>query len=488
MQIKNIKIFFVVFIFLAVLVLPFYIFPSQAKDNFDFLKIYNAQTLALEKSIPLFNSVRGYSISTIDLGGDGQSEILIGAGPGEKPWVKILRSDGSVINSFLVYAENFLGGVEVQGCDFDADGRGEILTGARSKGGAHVRIFDGFGKPKINSGFFAFQNNLGHGAQITCADINGDKKDEIVVVGNEDGQKQIKIFNSFGNLLKTKNINFSAKNLSLSAIDLGGDGIEEILIAGGLGDEPKVQIYRGDLSLVNEFLVYAQNFLNGTRVIGGDVDKDQKGEIITLPGIGGNPHLRFFNGYGKEKITDKSFVFDPPSPLKNSTGLRRTGENFKFGLDIALGDVDGDAQMEILTLPRNLPSGRADLYKYIDIDVSEQRFRYYQNGVLMDDLQTSTGKPSTPTRLGEFTAFSKYEMAYGYADGVKWGMPYFIGFYMSGGLENGIHELPFLNGYREGERSLGHAVSHGCVRLQIGPAKELYDWVEIGKTNVIVHK
>ena len=473
MLFKKFKAFFIVLICLAVLASPFFIFNLKAENDFDYLKIYNAQTLALEKSIALFGSARGYSISTIDLGGDGQKEILISAGPGEKPWVKILRSDGSIINEFLVYADNFKGGVEISGCDFDADGRGEILTGVRSKGGAHIRIFDGFGKPKINQGFFAFQDNLNYGVQITCLDINGDKKDEIVAIGNEDKQKQIKIFNALGNLLQTKNLDFSAKNLSLSSVDLGGDGIEEILVSAGLGDSPKVQIYRGDLSLINEFFVYNESFKGGVSLIGGDVDEDKKDEIIVVPGIGGNAHLRILNGFGQEKITDRSFIFD---------------KNFKFGLDISLGDIDGDNEVEILTLPRNLPTGNSNLYKYIDIDVSDQSFKYYQNGVLIDEMQTSTGKPATPTRFGEFTAFSKYEMAYGYADGVKWGMPYFIGFYMSGGLENGIHELPFLNGNREGERSLGQAVSHGCVRLQIGPARQVYDWVEINKTQIIVHK
>jgi lipoprotein-anchoring transpeptidase ErfK/SrfK len=101
---------------------------------------------------------------------------------------------------------------------------------------------------------------------------------------------------------------------------------------------------------------------------------------------------------------------------------------------------------------------------------------------------TSTGKPSTPTRLGEFTVLSKYPMAYGGADGLRWAMPYFIGFYLSGSLENGIHELPFLNGAREGERNLGHAVSHGCVRLAIGVAEKVYNWTEVGITKVFVHK
>jgi lipoprotein-anchoring transpeptidase ErfK/SrfK len=50
-----------------------------------------------------------------------------------------------------------------------------------------------------------------------------------------------------------------------------------------------------------------------------------------------------------------------------------------------------------------------------------------------------------------------------------------------------IHELPYWpNGYREGESHLGHRVSHGCVRLGIGPAEYVFNWAEIG-TPVYIH-
>ena len=46
--------------------------------------------------------------------------------------------------------------------------------------------------------------------------------------------------------------------------------------------------------------------------------------------------------------------------------------------------------------------------------------------------------------------------------------------------------LPYWpSGYREGTNHLGIPVSHGCVRLGIGPAKTLYDWAEIGTTVAI---
>jgi len=463
---KYFKISIYILIILVIFIIGYFSVKKYilAQENYDFLSVYNFDLQEINK-FNLYNLKGGYDISVIDLGGDGTDEILIGSGRWSKPEVKILRNDGTVINSFLAYNKNFTGGINIAGCDFDGDGRGEILTGANAGGGAHIRIFDGYGNLKINSGFFAFSENIKNGVQIGCVDINGDNIDEILAVGG-DKIKQLKIFNINIKLIKEINLPFISDNIDISSIDLGGDGIEEILVSGGFLDKPFVQIYRGDLSLINEFYAYNENFSGGVKVSAIDIDGDKKQEIATVPGLNGGPHLRIFNGYGQEKKT--KFVFD---------------KNFIGGLSIAV-----NSSQEILIAPQNLPTGNSDIYKYIDIDVSDQTFKCYQNGFLVCDLITSTGKPSTPTRLGEFIAFSKYPMAYGGADGLRWAMPWFIGFYKSGSLENGIHELPFLNGYREGERSLGYAVSHGCVRLQIGEAKKVYDWVEINKTKVIVHK
>jgi lipoprotein-anchoring transpeptidase ErfK/SrfK len=50
----------------------------------------------------------------------------------------------------------------------------------------------------------------------------------------------------------------------------------------------------------------------------------------------------------------------------------------------------------------------------------------------------------------------------------------------------GIHELPeWPGGYKEGANHLGIPVSHGCIRLGVGPAKQVYDWTEVGTPVVI---
>jgi len=362
-----------IFIAIILVIAPFYISNIKAKNDFNVLKIYNTH-FNLKKQVSLYKNTTGYFIDTIDLGGDGQDEILISPKPGGQPWVKILHGDGSLINEFLAYNENFSGGVIAKGCDLNGDGKEEIVTAPYSAGGAHIRVFDGYGKIKINPGFFAFSEDLRTGVQIGCVDINGDGKDEIIAVGGgEYAEKELKVFNNQGKLITSKKLNLKGKNISIASIDLGGDGTEEILISGGWLDKPIVQIYRADLSLVNEFLAYNEKFTGGVNIFGYDIDNDGKGEIITTPGVTGGSHIRIFDGYGKEKITQDTFVFS---------------KDFFGGLSSTLGDIDGDGKEEIITAPQVLPTGKDYMYKYIDIDVSDQTFKYYQNGYLLGEFRT----------------------------------------------------------------------------------------------------
>jgi lipoprotein-anchoring transpeptidase ErfK/SrfK len=127
--------------------------------------------------------------------------------------------------------------------------------------------------------------------------------------------------------------------------------------------------------------------------------------------------------------------------------------------------------------------------KAIELDLSVQRMFVWQDGQLINDWLISTGKPEKPTKQGNFKVLDKMPMAYGSSPetGDKWAMPYWLGFYYSGGTENGLHGLPYINGHKEGAGSLGHPVSHGCVRSGDANQIWLYNWAEIG-TPVIVHK
>lgn len=121
----------------------------------------------------------------------------------------------------------------------------------------------------------------------------------------------------------------------------------------------------------------------------------------------------------------------------------------------------------------------------IVVDVSEQRMYVYEGEDLRWEWVTSTGEPGRDTAIGHFAVQSKIPTAY--ASTWNLDMPYWLGIYWSGPLENGIHALPIKrdSGYKLWDGFLGQRVSYGCVILSDENAKTLYDWVKIG-TPVII--
>src|SRR5262249_15110094 len=92
----------------------------------------------------------GVYVAAGDLVGGGALHIVTGTGPGGAAHVRAFDADGTPrATSFLVYPPGFLGGVRVALCDFDGDGRAEIVTGAGPTGAPHVRLIklDGAGMP-----------------------------------------------------------------------------------------------------------------------------------------------------------------------------------------------------------------------------------------------------------------------------------------------------------------------------------------------------
>lgn len=126
--------------------------------------------------------VGGASVAVGDLGGDGVPEIVVGAGASMAPEVRVFRADGSQVGkSWLAYAKNFRGGVNVAVGDLDGDRRAEVITGAGRGGGPHVRIFSGTGAI-VNSGFFAFTSTKRDGVDVLAHDFDGDGKAEVVAM------------------------------------------------------------------------------------------------------------------------------------------------------------------------------------------------------------------------------------------------------------------------------------------------------------------
>jgi hypothetical protein len=116
--------------------------------------------------------------------------------------------------------------------------------------------------------------------------------------------------------------------------------------------------------------------------------------------------------------------------------------------------------------------------KYILVDISEQHMYVYEGNTMVYSNIVSTGMNNS-TRVGSFSVLNKIPNAYGATWNI-W-MPYWLGIYWSGSLQNGIHALPILpNGATLWAGYLGTPISYGCVVLGSFEAQSLYNWADIG--------
>ncbi len=244
-------------------------------------------------------------------------------------------STKELINEFLSYGENFLGGSSVTAGDIDGNGKEEIITGASFGGGPHVRIFNSFGK--IIGQFFAYNPAFRGGVNVATGDIDGDGKDEIITGAGQGGGPHIRIFDNRGNLVN----HFFAYDkdfrggVNVTTGDIDGDGKDEIITGAGVGYLPEVKIFKKDGTLINSFLVYNPNFRGGVKVKAADIDGGvarKKAEIIVSPQKGGGPHVRIFSPSGK--LISQFFAYK---------------ENFRGGVNVTAGDIDKDGLAEIIT-------------------------------------------------------------------------------------------------------------------------------------------
>ncbi len=139
---------------------------------------------------------------------------------------------------------------------------------------------------------------------------------------------------------------------------------------------------------------------------------------------------------------------------------------------------------EKIIYPDSSPIGGMYPGKYIEINISAKQKLYLWNGnqLIGGPYSISSGKPGYYTPTGTFKIISKNPMAWSSKYGLY--MPYWMQFTGAG---HGIHELPeWPGGYKEGANHLGLRVSHGCVRLGVGPAAYVYNWAPIG-TPIYIH-
>jgi lipoprotein-anchoring transpeptidase ErfK/SrfK len=440
-----------------------------------------ANNLDYKRSFMAFDGINqnGGTIAMGDVNKDGKAEIVMGTGPGDESWVFIYDSKGNLLNSFLAYDRAYTMGINVAVGNVRKEKgkkkkqKDEIIVAPMFGGGPQVRVFDENGNALADGTFYAFARDFKGGVYLAACDIDGNGKDEVVTSAGRGGSPHVRLYDGRGNYLGIDYRPFDEierGGVSIACANVDGGKEDEIVMALASFGPPQVKVYKTDAeqTILGDFYAYARTFYGGVQVTGVDVDNDKRDEIVTAPNWDGGPQLRVFEAYGKE--LQSSFVYE---------------EDFRGGLRLTSGKFKKKSiNPRIIVFPaKRTLEGRSDLFKYIDVNLSEQKLRAYENGIKQFDFYISSGKSGYATPTGEFTIYAKMESTR------------MTGFYGEGNpnnydLANVPHVLAFYGDFTihgaYWHNNWGHVMSHGCVNEPLYEAGLLYDWSDIGDP-VIVH-
>ncbi|MBI4592275.1 S8 family serine peptidase [Candidatus Uhrbacteria bacterium] len=329
-----------------------------AETSLEARKQLGAGRVNLSRALMYAASFAGTTLGSMsDSSVQPSKSFVVSQGFGSQSTVRRMNGSGDILAEFDAYDSGFHGGVRLAVGDVDGDGEEEIITGAGPGGGPQVRIFDLNGN--VNGQFFAFDEGQRMGIFVVAGDVNADGVDEILVTSDEGGTGQVRIFNRYGHLkgaffphgrttsavrLALGNMDEdseseiisvlatdgngivmihdgtgryagsfttfdgSVRGLSVASIDANGDGQEEILVASGKGYIPSVTVYNQSGSLLQTFFVFPHEYRGGVELAAGDIDGNGKAEMYVSPASQGGPQVRIFNR--EAELIGGFFAFD----------------------------------------------------------------------------------------------------------------------------------------------------------------------------------
>jgi hypothetical protein len=314
----------------------------------------NTTTLGNDPDLPNFDlATAAITVNAGTGGGTGNRAPLsgidfAGADAGSPPYVRVTDLATGATTQFLAFDRSFTGGVRVAHGDISGDGVPDLIVAAGPGGGPHVKVYDGAAlaaggtaaQLAINTplrSFFAYAASFTGGVYVAAGDVNGDGIADIITgagggphVGVFDGATGavIREFFAYGS-------GFTG-GVTVAAGDVDGDGIADIITGAGAGGGPHVKVFSGaTAAVIRSFFAYSADFRGGVYVAAGDVDGDGRADIVTGAGPGGGPHVKVFSGATGQTLFS---FFGATTP-------------FSSGVRVAAVDLNADAHADILVFP-----------------------------------------------------------------------------------------------------------------------------------------
>lgn len=264
----------------------------------------------------------GVRVALGDVTGDGVQDILCAAGPGGGPHVRVF--DGvslSEVHSFFAYGPNFTGGVYIAAGDINFDGIDDVILGAGEGGGPHVRVLYGHNFADMFN-FFPYPATFTGGVRVAAGRVNNDVFADIIMGAGPGGGPHVRIYSGSNLALLGDFFAFDPAftgGVFVTAQNVSTLGDANVIVSAGAGGAPLVRAFPGAAfrgvphlppQSQQDFDAYSADFSGGVRVATVDINGDSIDDYVTGAGPGGGPHVRMLNGVTLEEI-DSFFALEP---------------------------------------------------------------------------------------------------------------------------------------------------------------------------------
>lgn len=250
-------------------------------------------------------------------------------------FARFFRADGSrVRNGFFVFDESQRGGVQIGRIDMNNNGKPELILVK----GAKLEIYrdDGLLYMKEHPYTANYRGEL----RIAIGDLDKNGFKEVFVAPSDGYPAPIKVYARHGSQIKRDWYPFGegyAGGYSIAVGELNDPFRNHLVIGGGVGSKPFVNVYDWKYTKQRDWFAYEESFTGGVFVAAGDIDGDDKDEIITGPGAGKGPLI-------------KTFEYDS-TPVSSFTAYSTF---LTEGIRVRTSDVDFDGVDDIIGLSSGL--------------------------------------------------------------------------------------------------------------------------------------
>lgn len=245
----------------------------------------------------------GVRVALGDVNGDGIDELITGTGVGGGPHIKVFNLQGGQpveVASFFAFEPTFMGGVNISTGDINGDGLADIIIGAGAGGGPRVKVFNGAANYLVNAttplmDFFVYDPAFTGGVTVAAGNRDGYKGDEVITGAGFGGGPNIRSFNQFGQMVDNF-FAFSSTNTSgiyVAAGYVDADAIADIIAGTGFGTPTQVAAFFSTGANPTA-IPFVPNFVGGARV-GIAMNSSGKQVFAAAAGPGGAPQVNIFN-------------------------------------------------------------------------------------------------------------------------------------------------------------------------------------------------